>query len=115
MAVWLWHGTHAPSTPYHDLASPQARSAALLNSPNPFEVSHPSSPINPLQIAPSAEFQTFVSNLLKVTMVSHSVTLVALLYIYRLKTHNRCIVGQLGSERKPFVVSLILGNKYLDE
>lgn len=47
-------------------------------------------------------------------MVSHSVTLIALLYIYRLKQRNR-IVGDAGSETRPFVVSLILGNKYLDE
>jgi hypothetical protein len=47
-------------------------------------------------------------------MVSHSVTLIALLYIYRLKQRN-LIVGEAGSETRPFVVSLILGNKYLDE
>lgn len=52
--------------------------------------------------------------MLKFTMVSHSVTLVALLYIYRLKMRNP-IKADPGSERRPFIASLILGNKYLDE
>jgi hypothetical protein len=47
-------------------------------------------------------------------MVSHSVTLIALLYIYRLKLKNN-IKAEPGSEHRPFVASLILANKYLDE
>ena len=52
--------------------------------------------------------------MLQITMVSHSVTLIALLYIYRLKQRN-AIKAEPGSEQRPFVASLILGNKYLDE
>jgi len=52
--------------------------------------------------------------MLQITKVSHSVTLVALLYIYRLKVRN-AISAEAGSEQRPFIASLILSNKYLDE
>jgi hypothetical protein len=52
--------------------------------------------------------------MLQVTMVSHSVTIVALLYIYRLKNKNNIVAGP-GTEQRPFIASLILSNKYLDE
>ena len=47
-------------------------------------------------------------------MVSHSVTILALLYIYRLKNRHPIEAGP-GTEKRPFIASLILGNKYLDE
>lgn len=70
--------------------------------------------LNPLQVNPSPHFTQFVARMLKITMVSHSVTLVALLYIYKLRLRNE-VHGQAGSEQRPFVASLMLGNKYLDE
>ena len=89
-----------------------------MSSPNPFDPnsssSSASSPLNPNQVTPSTQFTEFVANMLKITMVSHSVTLIALLYIYRLKQRNP-IKAEPGSEQRPFVASLILGNKYLDE
>lgn len=112
MVVWLWHGT--PSSTQSSATPSSRHSSPLLNSPNPFEITHSTPPVNPLQIAPSAQFTEFVERMLKITMVSHSVTLVSLLYIYRLKMRN-AISGVAGSETRPFVVSLILGNKYLDE
>lgn len=47
-------------------------------------------------------------------MVSHSVTLVAILYVYRLKMRNM-FYSTPGSENRPFVAALMLANKYLDE
>ena len=106
MAVWLWYGDH-PAASSH--------STSVLNSPNPFQTSPSfSNAINALQVAPTPDFSRRVENLLRVTKVSHSVTLVALLYIYRFKMRNQIVVRR-GSEWRAFVVSLILGNKYLDE
>ena len=73
-----------------------------------------SSSLHPLQVSPSPYFAAFVARLLQITMVSHSVTLISLLYVYRLKLHNQ-IKAEPGSEQRPFVASLILANKYLDE
>ena len=112
MVVWLWHGTVSPNQTAQGSSS--KHSSPLLSSPNPFEITPSAPSLNPLQIAPTAHFTEFVERMLKITMVSHSVTLVALLYIYRLKMRN-AISGVSGSETRPFVVSLILGNKYLDE
>ena len=107
MFCWLWYdqprqATQAPHNPLSPLL------------PNPFLNSPPQNTINPLQVAPSYEFSQFVETLLRVTLVSHSVTLLALLYMHRLKSRNH-IVAQPGTEQRPFIASLILGNKYLDE
>ena len=74
-------------------------------------------PVNPLQLQPSKEFVESVARILQITLVSHSVTVVALLYVHRIKTQTQ--LGDLnlpaGSEWGVFVTSLILANKYLDE
>ena len=97
------------------LSEPQP--SPIISSPNPFDLSEASSsgPLNPLQVQPSPEFHEYVSRMLQYTMVSHSVTLIALLYIYKLKASNPAIIAEAGSEQRPFVASLILSNKYLDE
>lgn len=77
--------------------------------------SPPIYPLNPLQIHPTQAFARFVAVILQTTLVSHSVTIVALLYIYRLKLKHRNILGQPGSEFRLFVSSLVLSNKFLDE
>jgi hypothetical protein len=111
MAVWLWFGDHKPVSPIPD--SPMSTMSSLPH--DPFEIPrHPASSVNPFQVHPSPQFTQFVSQLLQITMVSHSVTLVALLYIYRLKTRNNIAAGP-GTEQRPFIASLILSNKYLDE
>ncbi|OCF36166.1 hypothetical protein I316_02038 [Kwoniella heveanensis BCC8398] len=111
MVVWLWYGDfqsavqNAPSSPLSSTSIPH----------DPFDVSHtPTSRISPLMVQPSIEFSKFVGRLLTVTSVSHSVTLVALLYIYRLKMKNQ-FYATPGSEQRPFVAALMLGNKYLDD
>lgn len=106
MVVWLWFGR--TDLPNH---SPDGS----IVSDNPFDYPlHPANPLNPLQVIPSPTFTKFVAELLQITMVSHSVTLVALLYIYRLKKRY-IIEATSGTEMRPFIASLILSNKYLDE
>lgn len=106
MVVWLWFGQLNHSSP--------SSTGSPINH-DPFEYPrHPSNPLHPLQVAPSADFTRFVSRLLQITMVSHSVTLVALLYIYRLKLRYNIEAGR-GTEMRPFIAALILANKYLDE
>lgn len=113
MVVWLWFAEPA-SSPQIDLShSPLTPSSPLPC--DPFELPrYPSQPLNPHQFHPSVYFTHFVAQLLRITMVSHSVTLVALLYIFRLKNRNN-IIGTPGTEQRPFIASLILSNKYLDE
>lgn len=79
-----------------------------------FDIETESRPINPIQLNPTPAFVAHVAHILQVTMVSHSVMVIALLYIYRLKRLNP-IVGGAGSEFRPFIASLILSNKFLDE
>jgi hypothetical protein len=111
MVVWLWFGRQHPPLPKS--SSPLSTTTPI--SQDPFDLSrYPSSPLNPLQVQPSEGFSAFVARLLQITMVSHSVTLVALLYIYRLKARN-AINAEAGSETRPLIASLILSNKYLDE
>ena len=105
MIVWLWYAK--PRLQPNGSVSPHADPNNPFNSP-----SH--SDIDPQQITPTPAFVEFVNMLLRVTMVSHSVTLIALLYVHRLKSRNMIEAGQ-GTERRPFIAGLILGNKYLDE
>lgn len=63
----------------------------------------------------SDRFQAFVHNILKTTQVSDSVMILALYYIYRLKTRHPQLQGQAGSEHRLFLTSLILANKFLDD
>ncbi|ORY23612.1 hypothetical protein BCR39DRAFT_507752 [Naematelia encephala] len=108
MVAWLWYGNHSPSN-LQD-ATFGASSPRMTSTPDPFLAA----PINHDQVVPSPYFLDFVSRMLRLTQVSHSVTLIALLYIYRLKA-RKPMVPQSGSEMRPFVASLILGNKYLDD
>jgi hypothetical protein len=64
----------------------------------------------------AASFAQFVTHLLKITQVSHSVVLISLLYIRRLAQHFAPL-GRMapGTEIRAFVVSLMLANKFLDE
>ncbi|KAK6905352.1 hypothetical protein I204_05302 [Kwoniella mangroviensis CBS 8886] len=111
MVVWLWYGDFASSA-QQPPSSPSSHSPI----PNdPFEVTHSSSSrISSLMVHPSADFSKFVSRMLSVTSVSHSVTIIALLYVYRLKMKNK-FFSTPGSEQRPFIAGLMLGNKYLDD
>ncbi|WWC66688.1 uncharacterized protein I206_100592 [Kwoniella pini CBS 10737] len=111
MVVWLWFGDFV-STMEQQPPSPLSQTHI---SNDPFDAHHAtSSPISGLMVQPSKEFSQFVSRMLTVTSVSHSVTIVALLYIYRLKMRNG-FFSTPGSEQRPFIAGLMLGNKYLDD
>ncbi|KAK8845485.1 hypothetical protein IAR55_006198 [Kwoniella newhampshirensis] len=112
MVVWLWYGefqnqSQSPSETFSPHSPP------IPN--NPFDVTiEPPPRVTPLMVHPSSQFSEFVARLLQVTMVSHSVTVVALLYVYRLKMNNQ-FFSTPGSEQRPFVAGLMLSNKYLDD
>jgi hypothetical protein len=66
------------------------------------------------QPAPS-EFQKFTHELLSITQLHPSVTLLAIYYVYRLVLSNPTIRGASGSEMRVWTVALALANKYLDD
>ncbi|WWC58259.1 uncharacterized protein I303_100797 [Kwoniella dejecticola CBS 10117] len=111
MVVWLWYGDFAPQAD-----QPPSSPLSHTHIPNdPFDVNHAtSSHISALMVHPSPDFGKFVTRMLNVTSVSHSVAIIALLYIYRLKMRNG-FFSTPGSEQRPFIAGLMLGNKYLDD
>ncbi|PTB38036.1 hypothetical protein M441DRAFT_146434 [Trichoderma asperellum CBS 433.97] len=64
---------------------------------------------------PSPQFRKWVYNVLSTTQVTQNVILLALLFIYRLKCSTPQIKGRGGSEYRLLTVSLMLGNKFLDD
>jgi hypothetical protein len=95
--MWLWHGGSGV---------PTSRS---LISVDPFD-QHPS---NDLQLNPTPYFRNFVLTLLRQTRITYADLMVALLYIWRLQPPQSLVPA--GTETRPFLVSLILSNKYLQE
>ncbi|GAA5886883.1 hypothetical protein JCM16303_006748 [Sporobolomyces ruberrimus] len=67
-----------------------------------------------MQFAPSQRFTLFCHDVLTTTQVSHSVVLLALLFVSRLK-HKNSIKGSPGSEFRLAVTGLMLANKVLDD
>jgi len=70
-------------------------------------------PFNALCVQVSDGFSAFVSHILHLTKVSHSVVLLALLYVHRMSRIYP--YPTQGSEKLTFVIALMLGNKFLDE
>ncbi|ORY75938.1 hypothetical protein BCR35DRAFT_353463 [Leucosporidium creatinivorum] len=66
------------------------------------------------QLQPSERFLRFTHDLLSTTQVSHSVVILALLFISRLKSKND-INGSPGSEFRSSVTALMMANKVLDD
>ncbi|KAM0245162.1 hypothetical protein ACHAQJ_010631, partial [Trichoderma viride] len=64
---------------------------------------------------PTEQFRKWVYNVLSTTQVTQNVILLALLFIYRLKCSTPQIKGRGGSEYRLLTVSLMLGNKFLDD
>ncbi|TQS36956.1 hypothetical protein Golomagni_02585 [Golovinomyces magnicellulatus] len=60
---------------------------------------------------PCSAFKKWVSTVLSTTQVTDKVTILALLFIYRLKKYNSSVKGRSGSEYRLFTVALMLGNK----
>ena len=69
---------------------------------------------NPLQLHATEGFVSFMQKLLETTQVSHSVIVLSLHFIHRLKTKNPC-PAQQGSEFRIAVAGLMMANKFLDE
>jgi hypothetical protein len=72
-----------------------------------------SSPVKRLraEALPSTGFRKWVVTILSTTQVTQNVILLALLFIYRLKTINPAVKGRSGSEYRLLTVALMLGNK----
>ncbi|KAF2140542.1 uncharacterized protein K452DRAFT_299289 [Aplosporella prunicola CBS 121167] len=64
---------------------------------------------------PTTGFRKWVATILSTTQVTQNVVLLALLFIYRLKTINPAVKGKPGSEYRLLTVALMLGNKFLDD
>ncbi|CAG8596004.1 11965_t:CDS:2 [Ambispora gerdemannii] len=64
---------------------------------------------------PRDAFKKFCRDVVTATQVSHSVILLSLLYISRMKSNNPAIQGHPGSEYRTFTVALMLANKFLDD
>ncbi|KAK0125334.1 hypothetical protein ONS96_009183 [Cadophora gregata f. sp. sojae] len=64
---------------------------------------------------PSSGFRKWVVTILSTTQVTENVIILALLFIYRLKTSNPAVKGRSGSEYRLLTVALMLGNKFLDD
>ena len=60
---------------------------------------------------PNLPFRKWVTTILSTTQVSQNVILLALMFIYRLKTLNPSVKGKPGSEYRLLTVALMLGNK----
>ncbi|GAA5912690.1 uncharacterized protein JCM6883_006205 [Sporobolomyces salmoneus] len=67
-----------------------------------------------MQFAPNARFVMFCHDVLTTTQVAHSVVILALLFVSRLKQRNS-IKGSPGSEFRLAVTGLMLANKVLDD
>jgi hypothetical protein len=102
-----------------NLADFMAEVAALFwfETTKTLNVASPRTPIPPL--APSAvasqHFKKWILTVLTTTQVTQNVVVLALLYIYRLKTANPTVKGRSGSEYRLLTVALMLANKFLDD
>lgn len=77
------------------------------------EWTNASSPVQRLvpDAIPTVSFRKWVVTILSTTQVTQNVILLALLFIYRLKTLNPTVKGKAGSEYRLLTVALMLGNK----
>ncbi|OHX00997.1 cyclin-related protein [Colletotrichum incanum] len=64
---------------------------------------------------PFSQFKKWAYSVLSTTQVTQNVILLALLFVYRLKTTNPSVKGRSGSEYRLLTVALMLGNKFLDD
>ncbi|TRM62792.1 cyclin-domain-containing protein [Schizophyllum amplum] len=102
MVCWLWFGSDTSPRPEDAYPSPID---APFTRPTSAQV---------LQLNPSPIFVQFMQKLLETTQVSHSVIVLSLYYIRRLRTKARASV-QEGSEFRIAVAGLMMANKFLDD
>ncbi|KAK0475158.1 cyclin-domain-containing protein [Armillaria novae-zelandiae] len=93
MICYLWFASSPPTSPFLN------RPAAASN----------------LQLVATPTFVQFMQKLLETTQVSHSVIVLSLHYIYRLKDRNNGTPAQAGSEFRIAVAALMMANKFLDD
>lgn len=60
---------------------------------------------------PGINYKKWVNSILTTTQVTQNVILLALLFVYRLKSRNAKVNGSQGSEYRLLTVALMLGNK----
>ncbi|KAI1868344.1 hypothetical protein JX265_007167 [Neoarthrinium moseri] len=74
-------------------------------------------PIPPLSsyTRPGNDYKKWVNSILTTTQVTQNVILLALLFVYKLKSTNPKVNGSPGSEYRLLTVALMLGNKFLDD
>ncbi len=63
------------------------------------------------EATPTTGFRKWVTTILSTTQVTQNVILLALMFIYRLKSTNPSVKGRSGSEFRLLTVALMLGNK----
>ena len=80
-------------------------------------VLYPTAPLSSTSsdVKPTIGFRKWVATLLSTTQVTPHVILLAMLFIYRLKSFNPTVKGKPGSEYRLLTVALMLGNKFLDD
>ena len=77
----------------------------------------PNMTVSPLSqyTRPDASYKKWVHSILSTTQVTQNVVLLALMFVYRLKSTNPKVNGSPGSEYRLLTVALMLGNKFLDD
>ncbi|KAG7439541.1 uncharacterized protein BT62DRAFT_983407 [Guyanagaster necrorhizus] len=101
MICYLWFASSPP---------PQGSYSPLKS---PF-LGRPATASN-LQLVATPTFVQFMQKLLETTQVSHSVIVLSLHYIFRLKDRNNGTPAQAGSEFRIAVAALMMANKFLDD
>ena len=109
MICYLWFSTISSTS-----ASPSKRNRVAPTQPDSFSP-HSNASTAKLQFSVSPAFVRFMQKVLETTQVSHSVIVLSLHYICRLKARNPFTSGQAGSEYRVAIAALMLANKFVDE
>lgn len=109
MVCYLWFSTLSSNN-----ASPSKRNRVNSSQHASFSP-HSNSSTAMLQFSVSPAFVRFMQKVLETTQVSHSVIVLSLHYICRLKARNPFTSGQAGSEYRVAIAALMLANKFVDE
>ncbi|EJF55937.1 hypothetical protein DICSQDRAFT_94236 [Dichomitus squalens LYAD-421 SS1] len=109
MICYLWFSTISSTS-----ASPSKRHRGAPTQPDSFSP-HSNSSTAKLQFSVSPAFVRFMQKVLETTQVSHSVIVLSLHYICRLKARNPFTSGQAGSEYRVAIAALMLANKFVDD
>nr|VWP01821.1 E3 ubiquitin-protein ligase (EC [Ganoderma boninense] len=109
MICYLWFSTISSNS-----ASPSKRNRVSPTQPDSFSP-HSNASTAKLQFSVSPAFVRFMQKVLETTQVSHSVIVLSLHYICRLKARNPFTSGQAGSEYRVAIAALMLANKFVDD